>query len=380
MIKRVLIACLPLVGASLGVAVLLATLSQPCLACGSQTPPMPCGVNLSAMTLKQGDDRAAWWDALSPRDDRVIHVYLGLNNNQGSSTSGYTYNISCGGDWDPGVAGVVTPTVGSGELGPAGSQRANETIEISVPYSTTQIGDLVITATVQSTDGLCIFRQPVTTTVRINEEGPTVWAVTPRTCPKAGAKPQLTFGIRNPNDETETYSVVARSYNPMGGTASDQFNLNGQDAVATLEPLTIRPGQSKKVKIDCETFGYCLTGGENQVRLEVSPTTNEELKAVAWSNVTIRDPESVCPEIEDWWFFMPPALAAVLIGVPSAIAALGGGAYVARTRKPKIPPPTRPNVPKVQAPEREPKPPASTGEDVTHGRPKPPPGPGSKPQ
>lgn len=367
--KRILVATVPLVAATLAVVLLLAAFSRPCLACGSQTPPSPCGVNLSAMTINQGDDSTPWWNFLSPRDDQVAHIYLGLNNNSGTSQTSYTYQIAYGGDWDPAVAGVVTPTMGSGDLGPAGSQKANETIEISVPYSTTQSGDLVITATVQSTDGLCIFRTPVTTTLRINDAGPTVWPITPRTCPKAGAKPQLTFGIRNPNDHSETYNIVARSYNPLGGTASDQFSLDGQGAVATLKPVKLRPGQSKKVKIDCETFGYCLTGGENQVRVEASPAGNVGGQALAWSNVTIRDPDSVCPELKDWWFFMPPALLAALIGIPSAVAALGAGAYTTRgkkTRSQRKPGSRDEIIGQIVTPSVDPK----QGKDVTHGKPK----------
>lgn len=368
--KRLLLTVFSVTIALVGMVLLMTATSQPCLACTAQTPPSPCGVNLSAITINQNDAKDAWWSFLAPRDERVAHVYLGLNNNKGTSNTSYTYQIAYGGDWDPGVAGVVTPTVGSGQLGPAGSQGANDTIEISVPYSLTQSGNLVITATVQSSDGLCIFRTPVTTTLRLNDLGPTVWPITPRTCPKAGAKPPLTFGVRNPTDSKETYSVVARAYNPLGGTASDQFSLNGQGATVNLEPLTLRPGQSKQVKIDCETFGYCMTGGENQVRLEVSPVSNSDVEAVAWSNVTIRDPESVCPEVKDWWFFMPPALMAGLIGIPSAAAALGGGAYAAR-RKSK----NSPGKPKSRDPIGgkdvttivDPQP---SGQEIDHGKPR----------
>lgn len=366
--KRILVAGVPLIAAVLAVLLMMAASSRPCLACGSQTPPSPCGVNLSAMTINQGDQSVPWWNFASPRDEQVAHVYLGLNNNQGTSLTGYTYQIAYGGDWDPAVAGVVTPTIGNGELGPAGSQQANETIEISVPYTATQSGNLTITATVQSTDGFCIFRTPVTTTLRINDVGPTVWPVTPRTCPKAGGKPQLTFGIRNPSDQKETYNIVARSYNPLGGTASDQFGLDGQGAVATLAPVTLRPGQSKKIKIDCETFGYCLTGGENQVRVEASPTSNSGTEAMAWSNVTIRDPSSVCPELKDWWFFMPPALIALLVGVPSAAAAIGGGAYATRKKNASRggKPTTRdPIVSPVVTPLDS----SSSGKTITHGKP-----------
>lgn len=368
--KRLLLMAFSVTIALVTMALLMAATSQPCLACTAQTPPSPCGVNLSAITINQNDAKDTWWSFLAPRDERVAHVYLGLNNNQGTSNTSYTYQIVYGGDWDPGVAGVVTPTVGSGQLGSAGSQKANDTIEISVPYSLTQSGNLVITATVQSTDGLCIFRTPVTTTLRLNDLGPTVWPITPRTCPKAGAKPPLTFGVRNPTSSKETYSVVASAYNPLGGTASDQFSLNGQGATASLEPLTLRPGQSKQIKINCETFGYCITGGENQVRLAVSPASNSAVEAVAWSNVTIRDPDSVCPEVKDWWFFMPPALMAALIGIPSAAAALGGGAYIVRKKNTNAPGQPRKRDSIVGKDVITTVDPQRPGQDITHGKPR----------
>lgn len=351
------------------VIILMTVTSRPCLACGSQDPPSPCGVNLSAMTIKQSDDRNSWWDFLSPRDKRIMHVYLGLNNNQGSGTRQYAYQIAYSGDWDPAIAGVVTPTLGAGELGPAGTKQANQTIEISVPYSTTQTGSLVLTATVTSVDGLCIFRTPVTTTLQINDTGPTVWPVTPRTCTPASAKPRLTFGIRNPNDKAETYTIVARSVNPVGGDASDQFNLNGAGSEADLGQMTLRPGEAEKIKIDCETFGYCMTGGENQVHLEVTPLDDPATQATAWSNVTIRDPESVCPEIKDWWFFMPTTLLAGLIGIPSALA-IGSGAAVLRPKRPERieKPNSRGGISKdPQETTNQP----GSGKDISHGRPRP---------
>lgn len=365
--KRLLLAALSCVIPLIAVALLLTVTAKPCVACGSQTPPSPCGVNLSAMTIRQSDDHSSWWNFLSPRDQRIMHVYLGLNNNQGSSRTQYSYQIAYSGDWNPDAAGIVTPTVGLGELGPAGSKQANQTIEISIPYSTTDSGLLVITATVESADGLCIFRSPVTTTLQINDVGPTVWPITPRTCTPASAKPRLTFGIRNPNNIAETYSIVARAVNPAGGVASDQFTLNGSGSEVNLGLMTIKPGKSEKVKIDCETFGYCLTGGENQVHLEVTPVDDQETKATAWSSVTIRDPEAVCPEIKDWWFFMPPALTTAFVAVPSLLG-LVGGAAVLRPKRPNAiarPVPQKkilPNEPLSNQPGK--------GNSVTHGRPR----------
>lgn len=340
--KRALLLLAPLAVAAAGLAVLAFAIfgnAKPCYACGSQTPPPPCGVNLSALTLKQGDDRRAFWGFLAPRPERVIHAYLGLNNNQGSGSPGYSYELSYAGDWDPAVSGVVTPTQGSGRLGPAGTKAANQTIELTIPYSDTQRGDLVITAMVRSTDAQCNFQSPVTATLRLNETGPTVWPITPRTCPQAGKKPQLIFGIRNPGAATATYSMTAAAVNPHGGSAADQFNLNGQGGQAVLPALTLRPGQTKKVTVSCETFGYCLTGGENRVELRVRPASDAEgvFEAVAWSSVTIRDPDAVCPEVEDWWFLMPPLLVGLLIGVPSFAAVAGAGTWVLRKPKPAKP-------------------------------------------
>lgn len=369
--KRVLLLLAPIVVAGAALAVLAFALlgnAKPCYACGSQTPPPPCGVNLSALTLKQGDDRRAFWGFLAPRQERVIHAYLGLNNNQGGGSPGYSYAISYAGDWDPGVSGVVTPTQGSGSLGPAGTKRANRTIELTIPYSDTQRGDLVITATVQSTDAQCNFQSPVTATLRLNEVGPTVWPITPRTCPQAGKKPQLIFGIRNPGAATATYSMTAAAVNPHGGSAADQFNLNGQGGQATLPALTLRPGQTKKVTVSCETFGYCLTGGENRVELRVRPASDTEgvFEAVAWSSVTIRDPNAVCPEVEDWWFLMPPLLVGLIIGVPSVASALGTTIWAVRRRRPPAPPPPPPSPGRYEPPlqkrgERK----GSGGKDIT---------------
>ncbi len=348
-------------------------LSSPetCLACTEQVSPSPCGVNLSTTTVRQGDNREAWWDFMAPHEDQTLHVYLGLNNNQGSGSPNYSYQITYEGEWNPDIAGVVTPTMGSGQLGPAGSNKANETIEITIPYSNTQSGDLVVTAIVKSQDGTCIFPEVVTSTVRLNQSGPTVWPVTPRTCPKAGEVRQLTFGIRNPTEETQIYNVVARAYNPRGGSASDQFNLNGQGPEATLPSVEVKAGKSEQVEIDCETFGYCVTGGENRVEVKVFPTTASEkdFEAMAWSNITIRDPESVCPEVEDWWFLIPPLLLLGMIGVPSALVGLSGATawwWVRRSSgsSPVGPPPTRrggPSRPGVRKP-------GTKGSDISHGR------------
>ncbi|MBK9095394.1 MAG: hypothetical protein IPM84_22090 [Anaerolineae bacterium] len=354
----------------LGLGLALTAQPQSCAACTEATVPGPCGVNLSAVTIKQGDARRVWWNFLAPRADQTVHVYLGINNNTGNGSPQYTYQLSYYGDWDPAAAGGITPTMGAGQLGPAGSSKANTTIEINVPYSSTQTGDLILTADVQSVDGLCVFHSPVSTTVRLNQTGPTVWPITPRTCPQAGGKPELAFGVRNPGNTASTYNILARAENPQGGSEADQFSINGQGGQASLPPLTLRPGETKEVKLTCETFGYCFTGGENRVGIRASSaiTTDAPYEAVAWSSVTIRDPNANCPEIQDWWFLMSPALLALLIGAPTAASALGGGAYwvTHRGSKPPPSPPQRSKGQITQPPQIEPKKPG--GKNVTHGR------------
>lgn len=355
--RRLLWLAIPMGCIFIGVAIFLA-FPRTCYGCSVQAQPPECGVNLSAMTLHRGDTRQAWWNFLAPREDRTLHLYLGLNNNQGNIPVDYTYQVNYNGDWDPAIAGQVTPITGTGQLGPAGTRNANNTIEITVPYSTTQTGDLNVTTNVQSTNGACVFHSPASTIVRLNDAGPTVWPITPRTCPNAGTRPQINFGLRNPSDTAETYDVVARAYNPFGGSNSDQFNLNGQGAEAQLPPVEVKPGETKQIKVDCETFGYCVTGGENRVELRVRPRSGggkqasianaqPSFDAFAWSNVTIRDPNASCPEPRDWWFLMPPLLLALLIGVPAALAAMGGGAAYLRSRSipPSLPPPPSPPPP-----------------------------------
>jgi hypothetical protein len=310
-------------GVSFGIvlAIWLATPST-CLACTDTVPQPSCGANISATTVHQGTDRKEWWGFLAPRDPQVIHVYLGLNHNAGSGKATYQYSIATTGDWQPDAArGGLSPATGNGVLGEVGTQSANDTIEITIPYTTTDKGNLNITTTLTGPD--CSFNPPtLTTTVRLNEQGPTIWPVMPHTCPKAGEKPKLTFGISNPSGETQTYSLVAVASNLYGGTNADVFSLNGQGGEAVLDPLTVRPYETKKVNLDCETFGYCFTGAENRIQLKVKPApdSTDDFEAVAWSNVTIRDPNAVCPESRDWWHLMPAWLAGAFAGLIGIVA------------------------------------------------------------
>lgn len=350
--------------------------ARPCYACSAQTPPPLCNANMSATTVQHTDTQTAWWNVLAPRPDRTVNVYLGLNHNQGGSPATYQYQLDTGGDWDPSLAGGLTPITGTGTLGPAGSASANNTVKMTIPYSATQTGDLTITATVTSPD--CPFQSPVTTTVRLNDSGPTVWAVTPRTCPEAGDERELTFGVHNPNEDAQTYNVTARAYNPLNGSASEQFNLNGAGSDVTLPPLTVDSDDTEEVKVSCETFGYCVTGGENRVEVQVDPMTgtaeaeSDAFEAIAWSNVTIRDPETDCAEPEDWWFIMPPFLLGSLIGIPALLTLLGGGTAYAMRQKPYTPPSQpgfRSGGGRTPPP---PKGPPTPGNPVTHGQTEPP--------
>ncbi|MBK9233379.1 MAG: hypothetical protein IPO15_21680 [Anaerolineae bacterium] len=354
----------------LGLGLALTAQPQSCAACTKVTVPGPCGVNLSAVTIKQGDARRVWWNFLAPRVDQTVHVYLGINNNTGTGSPQYTYQLSYYGDWDPAAAGGITPTMGAGQLGPAGSSKANTTIEINVPYSSTQTGDLILTADVKSVDGLCASRSPVSTTIRLNQTGPTVWPITPRL--SAGRR-QTRTDVRRA--QSGQHSVHLQHSGPAprihrAGPEADQFSINGQGGQASLPPLTLRPGETKEVKLTCETFGYCFTGGENRVGIRASSaiTTDAPYEAVAWSSVTIRDPNANCPEIQDWWFLMSPALLALLIGAPTAASALGGGAYwvTHRGSKPPPSPPERPKGQITRPSQIEPKKPG--GKNVTHGR------------
>lgn len=62
--KRLLLTVFSVTIALAGVVLLMTATSQPCLACTAQTPPSPCGMNLSAITINQNDAKDAWWSFL----------------------------------------------------------------------------------------------------------------------------------------------------------------------------------------------------------------------------------------------------------------------------------------------------------------------------
>jgi hypothetical protein len=346
--------------------------AQPCFACTTQ-PPTSCTSNLSAMTVRQNDERKAWWDFLDKREEQTLNVYLGLNYVNGTTPMSGTYEISVD---DPILDPVIEPKQVTFVLQPAGERGSFDTQEITIPYGTiTATKDLNITATLMDTNGACDLPPNLTSTVRINPTGPTVWPVVPRTCPVAGEKANLIFGLRNPSDTPQTYNVVARAVNPYGGTDSDLFNLNGQGDTANLGPFTLGPGKTEQIKLDCETFGYCMTSGENRVGLEVTPAVNSEqfTTAEAWSNVTISDPNTPCPVVKDWWFLMPPLVLAAIIGA-IALPLLLGSVFAAYKLFYTPPPPPIRLPPEEQRPPDNRRPPGSdTGEQgVTPKGPRPP--------
>lgn len=306
-------------------------LDQPetCLACSTQAvnPPPTCSANMTAMTVRKADDRKAWWNFMDKREDRTMKIYLGLNRNSGNTPVSYEYTITANGGWQP---TSIKPITGTGTLGFPGN--ANHTLEVTIPYSITDQGDLNLTATVNSPS--CVFTpNTVTTKVRLNDQGPTVWPITSRSCPVAGEKPTFRFGVRNPSDQLQTYNVTARANPRFGGDHTPNLGgdgtPSGQEGLHQFPDMTLKGGEAKEVQVTCETFGFCLTGSESRVDLEVNPAVGSAEQfspAIASSNVTIRDPQSVCPALEDWWFIMSPLLFWSLIGVPTALA-LGGAAW-----------------------------------------------------
>lgn len=318
------------VGLSAGLLLLLRS-PEPCYGCSSPPPPVACHNNLSAMTVRQQDERNVWWDWFDDREEQTLNLYMGMNYVNGSEPFTATYAIAAS---DPFVDARLEPREITFDLQPARSAGANDTQIIQVPYGgITNTQQVDITATLVDTNEACpTLQENSTTTVKLNPTGPTVWPIVPRSCPMPGEEPELAFGIRNPSNSEQTYDVVAYSQNtdPYNGSDSDLFSLNGQGGTANLEPVTLKPGETTQVTITCETFGYCQAGGENRVGVEVSPTANSEQFEVAdaWSNVTLRDQSAECPVVNDWWFLPPPWLLPLLIGVPLALLLLlGGGGY-----------------------------------------------------
>lgn len=324
--------------AVLGLLVILGT--RPCYACSTVTVPPPCTANLSAMTVRQGDTRKAWWNFLDSRDAYTMNLYLGLNNNNGTGTANYSYQIS--GRWDSGESVVVTPTLVSGLLGTAGNRDANQSHQLTVTYTPTQTGNFNLVATRLGGGGACILPESATTQIRVNPSGPTLWPITPRTCPMAGQKQDLNFGLRNPNDQPQTYAVTALAENPFD---VEKMNLNDQGGAANLGQMTLQAGETREIKITCETFGYCLTGSENKVHIKAIPISGSGLpvEAVASANVTLRDPNAFCPDLRDWWFVMSPLVLAAVVGVPTAVGTGTLAGFIARRKRRNIktePPPT----------------------------------------
>jgi hypothetical protein len=318
MVRRIVWAATGIATVFLGF--LLLTRPTACYACAQSVPPPDCTLNLSAMTIRQADERKAWWSFFDQREERTLQIYLGLNMNNGTGDMPYSYEIIPSGDWQP---SSITPITGTGTLSPG---KNNATIGVTIPYSTTDVGDLTLTANVRSP---CPFAPPnATTRVRINEQGPTVWPITSRVCPAAGEKPTFRFGVRNPSDQNQTYAVTARALTQFGGDHTPILNDDGsQPGVHRFPDMLLRPNEAKDVEITCETFGFCLTGSESRVDMEVRPApgSGEQFdSAIASSNITVRDPQASCPKMEDWWFIMPPqvfwGLIAAVFALPTAAA------------------------------------------------------------
>lgn len=319
---------------ALGLLLGVGLIQQPetCLACSgpSNPPPPTCSANMTAMTVRKADDRQAWWpwSMLDKREERTLKVYLGLNRNSGTTPVSYEYQIATSGQWLP---TSIQPITGTGSLGFPGD--ANHTIEITIPYSVTDQGDLNLTATVSSPS--CVFTpNTVTTSVRLNEQGPTVWPISSRMCPVAGEKPTFRFGVRNPGDQPQSYTVLARANPEFSGDHTPilggEGNPSGQAGLHLFPDMILKGGEAKEIQVTCETFGFCLTGSESRVQIEVSPAAGSAEQfdtAVASSSATIRDPQSVCPALEDWWFIMAPGVFWTLVGVPVAAALLGAVWY-----------------------------------------------------
>lgn len=321
---------------------------EPCYACASQTPPPTCSTNMSAMTMRQADDPQPWWNfaanMVDQREPQTIRIYLGINMNGGVSEVPYSYEINASGDWLPSMAFPIT---GTGVLSP---RVRNQTVLIELPYTENDVGALNLTANVIATDANnpCDFTpNPATSQVQLNPTGPTVWPITSRACPLPGEKQVFRFGVRNPSNSEQNYSVAAQAITHFGGEHTPILNENqGDPGTAQLPMLTLKPNESQQIEISCETFGFCLTGSESSVALDVQPVPGgaEDFPgASAVSNITLRDPDTTCVAPEDWWSILSPFLLGLMIGVPLLMAAIGGGGlWYANRSKPRQPPPPEP--------------------------------------
>lgn len=318
-------------------------LPAPCYACGNSTA-KACSVNLSGFTLHKGDPSREWWQVFKS-DDHTMKAYLAMNHNSGFGAVPFEYEIQVGGDWDPNKAGKgVTPVRGSGSLGAPGASDANQVIEITIPYSDSFEGNVVVTATVKSISpnnpaANCNFsatgtanQTQINTKLKIDKEGPTVWPILPTSCPVAGEKPTLTFGVRNYSGQSQTYNVSARALNEGSQQQNEFFTINGQEGVFTanqqganreiaIKTLTLGPWQTELVKLTCETFGHCVPGATNQVNLRVKSASggNNAFESNATTGLIIRNPNTTCPSTEDWGTVMPPWLAGTLAGLTTLI-------------------------------------------------------------
>ena len=328
-------------------------LPAPCYSCGPQTV-RSCTANLSGFTLHKGDPSREWWQVLK-QDDHTMKIYLALNRvagntpgDPGNAAVPFEYEIKVSGDWDPNsVSKGITPASGAGILGAVGTVEAHQVIEITIPYSDGQSGDLVVTSTVKSgntpaantTCNFALTGEPLnntvttTTKLRIEKEGPTVWPIFPTSCPVPGEKPTLSFGVRNFTNQTQTYNIFARALNVDSKQDREVFTLNGQSGLFNtsttqganreiqIPSLTLRPWQTELVKLTCETFEYCQPGATNNVVLRVKSASggNNAFESSATSSLTIRSPNVQCPVKEDWGTVMPPWLAGTLAGLTTLI-------------------------------------------------------------
>lgn len=312
---------------------------EPCYACASQTPPPTCSTNMSAVTLRQADDPQPWWQPVAnlvdEREPQTVRVFLGINMNGGVSDVPYSYEINASGDWLPSTA---FPISGTGVLSP---NARNQTVMIELPYTENDVGMLNLTANVIASDpnNPCDFApNPATSQVRLNPTGPSVWPITSRACPLPGEKQVFRFGVRNASSSEQNYTVSALANTQFGGEHTPILNDNqGEPGAAQLPMLTLKPNESRQLEINCETFGFCLTGSESSVALNVQPVPGgaEDFPgATAVSNITLRDPDTSCVAPEDWWSIMSPMLLGLMIGVPLLMAALGGSGLWYMNRPP----------------------------------------------
>ncbi|HEY1016926.1 MAG TPA: hypothetical protein VGE07_29705 [Herpetosiphonaceae bacterium] len=291
-----------------------------CYACTAQNPPPDCSANLSEMTVEKGALDPPWWAWLTPRDEESITLFIGMNYNNGVQPLEATYDVAID---DPAFDQALPPESRrlTFKLDP---DSPNDTQLIRIPLRQIPSGDLRLTATLAGGGQPCQLPQTLEGTVRVNDDGPVVWPITPRACPLAGEERELTFGVLNPSDQQRTYVLSATAEN-ANGQGGETFNLAAQGATATLPPVTIEPGETATVTLDCETFGFCLTGGENTIRLDVRPVAGSDESfavASAASSVTVRAPAADCNELEDWWLVMSPLLLGSLVG--GGLLGLGG--------------------------------------------------------